>query len=101
MKKDLAKIIVKLVNKPKLPDVINIGPGKEYRIRDYVHNIKNIVYPAVKIKWDNTMPDGVTHKVLDTTLLKSLIGEFKFTNFDIGIKETYKWFLNDLRRKNG
>lgn len=99
--KDLAEIIIKLVNKPKLPDVINIGPGKEYKIKDYVHDIKRIVYPGVKIKWDKCMPDGVMHKVLDTTLLKSLIGEFKFTDFDVGIKETYKWFLNELGRKNG
>jgi GDP-L-fucose synthase len=88
---DLAKIMVRFIKVFFLPDVINIGPGVEHKIKEYANIIKEIVHPEAIIEWDNTKPDGVKHKVLNIDLLRTILNP-EFTNISKGIVNTYEWF---------
>jgi GDP-L-fucose synthase len=52
--------------------LINIGSGKEMTIKQYAHVIKSIIYPELKIKFDNNKKlNGVKRKFLDTSIARS------------------------------
>lgn len=52
--------------------LINIGSGKEMTIKQYAYLIKKIIYPKLKIKFDNNKKlNGVKRKFLDTSVARS------------------------------
>jgi len=68
---------------------INIGSGKEISIKDLAIIIKNIVDYKGEIRFDNTKPDGISRKLLDTSLLSQIGWKYKIELND-GIQSTYE-----------
>tara|TARA_B100001059_G_scaffold56775_1_gene51821 strand:+ start:1166 stop:2086 length:921 start_codon:yes stop_codon:yes gene_type:complete len=92
---DLAEasiLIMKNQNKISL-NIINIGSGMEIAIDELANKIINIVGINVKIKYDNTKPNGVRSKLIDSSIINQL-GWFPKVNLDEGIELTYKDFLS-------
>jgi len=54
---------------------------------------KIIVFPEVKLVFDQSKPDGTPQKLLDLSRLANLGWQPKIT-FSEGIRETYKWYLS-------
>jgi GDP-L-fucose synthase len=54
--------------------------------------IRDIVYPAARLVFDTTKPDGTPRKLLDVTRLATLGWKHNIQLRD-GIAATYKWFL--------
>ena len=75
-------------------NVINIGTGKDYTIKQYVKMILNILIPnkKIKIKYDLTKPNGTPKKVLDISLAKKYGWKPK-SKFNQAVMSTYKDFL--------
>ena len=48
----------------------------------------------LKIKWDNTKPNGQPRRCIDTEKAKNEIGFIPETSFEEGIKKTIDWYLN-------
>ena len=67
---DIADACIFFMNKNIKDTIINIGSGKDMRIRDYVNFLIKRLNLKVKIKYDNKKPDGVFRKVLDVRLAK-------------------------------
>jgi dTDP-D-glucose 4,6-dehydratase len=38
----------------------------------------------------------ILKKTVDNSLYKELFPNFKFTSFEVGIKKTYEWYINNL-----
>jgi GDP-L-fucose synthase len=74
---------------------INIGSGKEYKIKSVAEKIASIIGFEGNILWDKSKPDGTPRKLLDISLAQKL-GWKPQISFDEGIKETYRWFQENL-----
>jgi len=75
-------------------DVINIGSGSEISIKNLANLVKEVVGFKGKLKFDDSKPDGVTRKILDSSKIKSLNWE-PTTTLQEGLETTYEWFLNN------
>lgn len=73
---------------------VNIGTGEDLEIGQLAAIIKNVVDYKGEIVHDTTKPDGTPRKLLDVSLLHSLGWKHK-TSLEDGIKEVYKWYLQN------
>ena len=73
---------------------VNIGTGEDLEIGQLAAIIKKVVDYKGEIVHDTTKPDGTPRKLLDVSLLHSLGWKHK-TSLEDGIKEVYKWYLQN------
>ena len=95
---DVADACVYFMKKNIKETLINIGTGKDMRIRDYAKFLIKKLNLKVKIKYNKKKPDGVYRKVLDVKLAKKYGWKSKFT-LDKGFKITYRDFLKNYKNK--
>lgn len=69
---DFSDAVLKIINRIKNKNIINVGSGKEISIRELSYLIKKIVGFEGKIIFDSKMPNGVNRKVLDISILESI-----------------------------
>ena len=74
---------------------INIGSGKDISIHDLANLICDVVGYEGRISWDETKPDGTLKKLLDVSKLQKSGWSSKINLID-GIKETYKWYVENI-----
>ena len=77
--------------------LINIGTGRDMKIKDYVNFIIKKLNLKVKIKYDLKKPDGVYRKVLDVKLAKKY-GWKSTTSLSKGFDITYKDFIYNYKK---
>ena len=69
---DIANAALFFLTKKISQTYLNIGSGKEMKISEYADLVKNIIYPELKIKFNNDKTlDGVKRKLLDSNLARS------------------------------
>jgi GDP-L-fucose synthase len=92
---DIANACIFFMGKKIKENVINIGTGKDYTIKDYAKLILKLVIPNKKIKitYDRSKPNGTPRKVLDVSLAGRYGWKSK-TNLNDAIIKTYKSYLN-------
>ena len=95
---DIADACIFFMNKNIKETIINIGSGKDMRIRDYVNFLIKKLNLKVKIKYDNKKPDGVYRKVLDVRLAKKYGWKSKIS-LDKGFDITYQDFIKNYKKK--
>tara|TARA_A100000172_G_scaffold46266_1_gene28654 strand:+ start:1594 stop:2466 length:873 start_codon:yes stop_codon:yes gene_type:complete len=89
---DLGSIIKKLLNFAPTNETINVSTGDQITISKMIEKIaKNYGYTG-KILWGDANDNGVVHKGMDNKKLLNLIGDFKFTSFDLGISKVVEDF---------
>lgn len=76
---------------------INIGTGKEISISELVKLISSIIGFKGEIDYDTNKPDGTPRKLLDVTRITNLGWKYS-TKLENGIKKTYDWYLNNIKR---
>jgi len=89
---DAADACVFLMNNYSSSEIINVGTGKDIKIKDLAYLIKKIVAFKGKIEWNSTKPDGTPKKQLDVSKLFKLKWRPK-TQLEYGLNKEYKWFL--------
>jgi len=92
--KDCAEGIVLATEKYNKPDPVNLGANREIKIRDLVKTICEIMDFKGAVRWDKTKPDGQPRRMVDATLAKKEFGFRSKTDFQEGLKETIKWYLD-------
>lgn len=75
---------------------INVGTGIEISIIDLAHKIANIVGYSGRIVTDPTKPDGTPRKLMDVSRLTKM-GWSASIELDVGLRDTYDWFLKNYQ----
>lgn len=79
----------------KLPEnLYNVGTGKDLTIKELAETIQKIVGHQGEIKWDVEKPDGTPRKLMNVDKINKAGWEAS-TELELGIKKTYRWFLNN------
>ncbi|MBW3613754.1 MAG: GDP-L-fucose synthase [Actinobacteria bacterium] len=89
---DLADACLFLMNHYSDEQFINVGVGQDLSIRALAEMVRDIVYPAAELVFDQSKPDGTPRKLLDITRLEAL-GWRASIPLREGIESTYAWFL--------
>ena len=93
---DIADACVYFMKKKTKESLINIGTGKDMRIKDYVNFLIKKLNLKVKVKYDRKKPDGVYRKVLDVKLAKKYGWRAKYS-LNEGFDITYRDFLKKYK----
>lgn len=91
---DMADACVFLMETYNSGEIINIGTGKDLKIRELAQLIKKITGFKGKIVWDSTKPNGTPKKQLDVSRLFAL-GWKPTIKLEEGIEREYKWFVEN------
>ena len=94
---DIAEACIYFMNRNTRETLINIGTGKDMRIKDYVSFLINKLKLKVQIKYDKSKPDGVFRKVLDIKLAKKYGWKPRFS-LEKGFEITYKDFIKKYEK---
>ena len=73
---------------------INVGTGADVSIAELAQLVADVVYPAARLSFDNSKPDGPPRKLLDVGRLHQLGWRHKIELRE-GIEATYEWFLQN------
>ena len=90
---DLADAAVFLMQNYDLPEIINIGAGKDQTIAELSELIRRITGYSGGLDFDHTKPDGTPRKLLDVSRLEALGWKARIT-LQQGIENTYRWYLD-------
>ncbi len=91
---DLAEACLLLMGQygvDEIGEFINVGTGKDIRIKDLAILIRGIVGFQGEIQHDVSKPDGTPKKLLDVSRIRSLGWSAK-TSLEEGIRKTYECF---------
>ena len=94
---DLAKLIIWTMENYHKKDtlILSVDEKDEISIKDVAENIAKVYEYTDMIEFDSSYEDGQYKKTADNSKLKNLIGNFEFTNFEVGIKKSIEWFIEN------
>ena len=70
---------------------INIGSGNDISIKELAELIKKIIGYKGEFFWDESKPDGMPKKLMDSSKINAL-GWFPKTSLRNGLQRTYNWY---------
>jgi GDP-L-fucose synthase len=89
---DFVRIMLQLAEKCE-NDLINIGAGVEFTIRDFALMIcKKVRYDQNAIQFDSTRYVGAKSKCLNIAKLRHLVPGITLTPLEVGLAKTIDWF---------
>jgi GDP-L-fucose synthase len=91
---DLADACIFLMRHYDEADHVNVGCGEDLTIQELAEQIREVVYPGARIRFDASKPDGAPRKLLDVSRLHALGWRHRISLAD-GIASTYRWFLEN------
>lgn len=89
---DAAEGVVLAAERIEDPSPINLGTGREVKIRDVVQTIARLSGFTGRLVWDSSKPDGQPRRSLDTARAGQLLGFQARTPLDEGLKRTIDWY---------
>ena len=75
---------------------INIGTGREVRIRELVRLIQRQMGFRGRIVWDRTKPAGQARRRLDVSRARRLLGFKAKVGLEAGLRRTIRWYLQSV-----
>ncbi len=78
---------------------VNLGSGKEIRIRDLAELIAELAGFEGKFEWDSSKPNGQPRRGLDTRRAKQLFGFVAGTPLEEGLRRTIDWYVAFRRER--
>tara|TARA_Y100001980_G_C14534726_1_gene311158 strand:+ start:308 stop:1267 length:960 start_codon:yes stop_codon:yes gene_type:complete len=98
---DIAEACVYFMKKKLKENLINIGTGVDYTIREYANIMLSVICPdkKIKIKFDRSKPNGTPRKVMDISLAKKY-GWTAKSKLKNSILNTYKSYLKEKINEN-
>jgi GDP-L-fucose synthase len=88
---DLADACLFLMERYSDAQHINVGTGEDLTIGELAGMVRDVVYPAARLVFDASKPDGPPRKLLDVTRVNALGWHHRIALAD-GIRATYAWF---------
>lgn len=90
---DLAEALYFLMQNYEAPEIINIGSGEDYSIKQVAEMLKEISGFTGELFFDSTKPDGTPRKLLNVDKLHRLGWKHTISLME-GLRETYKDFAS-------
>lgn len=89
---DAARGIVRATEQYDEIEPVNLGSGREIKIKDVVWLIMEITRYKGSITWDKTKPDGQPRRQLDIRRAKNLLGFEATMSLEEGLRKTIYWY---------
>lgn len=93
---DCAEGIVAATLKYDSSEPVNLGNGREIRIRDLAELIRKELGADCEIRWDTSKPNGQPRRCLDTQRAKKFFDFTARTSFEEGLRKTIDWYRSTL-----
>jgi GDP-L-fucose synthase len=93
---DALRLTLETYNKP---EPMNIGTGREIRIKELAEMIREMTGYQGRVVWDKSKPNGQPRRHLDVSRAKREIGFTAKTRFETGLKLTVDWYVQSLSEK--
>jgi GDP-L-fucose synthase len=93
--KDFGQIVLKVLKNPNtlgLSEPVNIAQNFGLSVKELVNVIKSTFNYNGEIIWDTSKPDGAPKKVMDDRRFRKIFPDFKFTEFNEGIRNTIDYY---------
>jgi GDP-L-fucose synthase len=74
---------------------LNVGTGEDMTILELAESVARIIGWEGTFTLNISKPDGMPRKVMDVSRLRAL-GWSASTDFDTGMKEAYKWYVENV-----
>jgi GDP-L-fucose synthase len=91
---DLAAAAVFLLENYDGGEIVNVGTGEDISIREVAEMVGKAVGFKGEIKLDLSKPDGTPRKLMDVSRLHGMGWKHRIP-LELGIRETYHWFLEN------
>ena len=88
---DLADACLFLLQNFDSAEIINIGSGIDFTIRELAETVAHLVGYSGQLAWDHTRPDGMPRKLLDVTKMQTLGWRHK-----IDLEDGLKMVIDDF-----
>ena len=92
---DCADACVFLMNRESEEDLVNIGCGYDYTIRELAEIVANVVGYRGNFFWDHTRPDGTPRKLLNCEKLSKMGWKPKI-GLAGGLESAYRWYCSNV-----
>lgn len=89
---DFVDILFRLIEQGVSGQVINIGSGTLLSVNEIANAVRAIV-PSFCTTYESKQQFDASHFELNTTKLRSYIGNYHFTPFKEGLNKTYLWTI--------
>ena len=99
--KDVAKILLWMLENYDDEMPLNIGNSVEHSIRDLVEITSDLFDYKGDILWDQTMPEGQYKKPSSNSVFRELMPDFKFTDLSKGLSENIQWYEENYPNVRG
>jgi len=93
--KDLANMVEFVSDHYEETSPIILSTSEEISIAEVVDILVETFNFKGNVVFDTTKPEGQYRRPSDNSKIKSYMPDFKFTPFDVAIKETVEWFINN------
>ena len=91
---DAARALVLATERYEGREPVNIGAGREVRIRDLVAMIARVTGFSGSVRWDRSKPDGQPRRMLDTRRAAAEFGFAAQTSLEEGLAITAHWWAD-------
>ena len=95
---DCADAIAKSLTVNIGPQPINIGTGREVKIRELIEMIKTIMGYSGKIVFNADFPDGQPRRCLDTSRARTALDFTAKTHLYDGLRQTVSWYYQNKEK---
>jgi len=95
---DMAEAVFLVMKNYNEKQFLNIGSGKEIKIKDLAKLLKEVIGYEGELVFDTTKPDGMPKKLLDISRISKL-GWKPTTDLKQGLEKMYKFFLESFDNK--
>lgn len=92
---DMADAALFLLDRFSGAGPINVGAGRDIRIRDVAAIMADVVGFLGEIEWDTTKPDGTPRKLMDVSRIRELGWEARM-GLREGLTQTYAWYRRNV-----
>jgi GDP-L-fucose synthase len=93
---DAARALLLAGERLQTSEPVNVGTGRETKIRELAESIRTFTGFEGEIVWDSNQPDGQPARYLDVTRARELIGFEAETSLEEGLRRTIESFTSSL-----
>jgi len=91
---DAARGIIMGTERYEKPEPVNLGTGREIKIKDLVKLIADLMGYKGELKWNTSKPDGQPRRCLDVSRARKEFGFEAEFDLEQGIRKTIDWYIN-------